>query len=235
MAKEAKPDPKEQNRIQLMQLLQNKAALKQDIAQDIEAVFLELKENIKLELEALRKLVPDERVRLFFKERGHHEIHVYIGSDVLVFSLHHNVFRLPDSNPLWGTAYYQQDDRRGYFGVIYVYNFLAESLIQNRLEDSGYLISRFFVNHERHFFVEGTTQLASLFRDTERNQWNSGICSLVVQMTFAYALSFDLYIPPYELQDEISVNQMHYMGETLKLQTGKRLGFKFKSEDSDIS
>jgi nitrogen fixation protein len=54
-------------------------------------------------------------------------------------------------------------------------------------------------------------------------------------MTFAYALSFDLYIPPYEIQDEISVNQMHYMGETLKLQTGKRLGFKMRSEDTDIS
>ncbi len=235
MANEQKIDPKQQNRLQLTQLLQNKAALKQDIAEDAEAVFLNLKETIKSELVALRAIVPDDRVRLHFKERGEYEIHVYIGSDVLVFSLHHNVFRLPDHNPLWGTGYFQQNEQRGYFGVIYVYNFLAESLIQNRLDDSGYLISRLFVNHEKHFFIEGRTQLSGIFRDTERHQWNDDICALVVQMTFAYALSFDLYIPPYEIQDEISVNQMHYMGETLKLQTGKRLGFKMKSEDTEIS
>lgn len=235
MAENQTPDPKEQNRVHLTQLLQSKAGLKQDIAEDAQTVFNELKAQIKIELDALRKLVPDPRVRLHFKERGSQEIHVYIGSDVLVFSLHNNVFRLPDSNPLWGTAYFQQDERNGYFGVIYVYNFLAESLIQNRLDDSGYLISRLFVNFDKHFFIEGRTQLSGIFRDTERHQWNAEICALVVQITFAYALSFDLYIPPYEIQDEITVNQMHYMGETLKLQTGKRLGFKMKSEDTDIS
>lgn len=226
-------DPIVQNRQQLTQLLINKSALKQDIAQETELVFKELKETIKSELEALRALVPDERVRLYFKERGEFEIHVYVGSDVLVFSLHQNVFRLPDSNPLWGTGYFQHDERHGYFGVIYVYNFLAESLLQNRLSDSGYLISRIFLNKDKHFFVEGRTQLAALFRDTERQQWNPQICALIVQMCFAYVLSFDLFIPPYELQDEITVNQMHYMGESLKIQTGKRLGFKMKSDEPE--
>lgn len=231
----AKVNPNEQNRKQLLALLQNKAALKQDIASDSESIFAELKNTIKKELDELRKLVPDERVRLHFKERGDYEIHVYIGSDVLVFSLHHNVFRMPDSNPLWGTSYFQKDEKKGYFGVIYIYNFLAESLIQNRLEDTGYLISRLFINHEKHFMVEGRTQLAAVFRDPERHVWNEAVSVLVAQMTFAYALSFDLYIPPYDIQDEITVNQMHYMGETLKLQTGKRLGFKMSAEDGDIS
>jgi len=39
MAKQEQLNPKEQNRLQLTQLLQNKAALKQDIAADAEAVF----------------------------------------------------------------------------------------------------------------------------------------------------------------------------------------------------
>ena len=233
MEEQEKKDPIAENRNHLTQLLINKSALKQDIAHESELVFQELKSCIKQELEALRVLVPDERVRLFYKERGDYEIHVYVGSDVLVFSLHQNVFRLPDNNPLWGTGYFQHDERHGYFGGIYVYNFLAESLIQNRLSDSGYLISRIFLNNDRHFFVEGRSQLSSLFRDTERSQWNPQICSLVVQRSFAYVLSFDLYIPPFELQDEITVNQMHYMGETLKLQTGKRLGFKMKSDDAE--
>ncbi|NBU48164.1 MAG: hypothetical protein EBS34_12150 [Flavobacteriales bacterium] len=234
MEDEKSTDPIAQNRQQLTQLLVNKSALKQDIAQETEMVFNELKATIKSELQALRALVPDERVRLYFKERGDYEIHAFIGSDVLVFSMHQNVFRLPDSNPLWGTGYFQHDERHGYFGVIYVYNFLAESLLQNRLSDSGYLISRIFLNKDNHFFVEGRTQLAALFRDTERQQWNPQIASLVVQICFAYVLSFDLYIPPYELQDEITVHHMHFMGESLKLQTGKRLGFKMKTDDPEL-
>jgi len=235
MEEQESTDPIAQNRNHLTQLLLNKSALKQDIAHESVVIFNELKAQIKLELEALRTLVHDDRVRLYFKERGDYEIHVYIGSDVLVFSLHQNVFRLPDNNPLWGTAYFQSEERHGYFGIIYVYNFLAESLIQNRLSDSGYLISRIFLNKDRHFFVEGRTQLAALFRDTERNLWSPSICALAVQISFAYVLSFDLYIPPFDLQEEITVNQMHYMGESLKLQTGKRLGFKMKSDDPDLA
>lgn len=235
MKEQTPKDPVEQNRSHLTQLLVNKAALKQDIAQETLTVFNDLKAAIKKELEALRVLVPDPRVRLFQQENGDFEIHVYVGSDVLVFSLHHNVFRLPDNNPLWGTAYFQHDERHGYFGVIYIYNFLAESLIQNRMADSGYLISRLFFNQDRHFFADGRSQLAALFRDPERNQWNQQICSLVIQMSFAYVLSFDLFIPPYELQDEITVNEMRFMGETLKLKTAKRLGFKMKSEDTETA
>lgn len=235
MAKAKASDPASDNRVRLQQLLLQKAALKQDIADDAESVFKEIKKSIKVELEALRELVPDKRVRLHFQERGDYEIHVFVGSDVLVFSLHQNVFRLPDTNPLWCTPYFETDERKGYFSVIHVYNFLAESLLQNRLDDSGYLISRIFVNHDRHFFVEGRTQLSAIFRDTARNAWSDAVCTLVVQMCFAYAMSFDLYIPPYEMQEEISVNQMHYMGETLKLQTGKRLGFRMKSDEADIS
>ena len=67
-------DPIAQNRQQLMQLLTNKSALKQDIAHETELVFTELKATIKSELESLRVLVPDERVRLYFKERGEFEI-----------------------------------------------------------------------------------------------------------------------------------------------------------------
>lgn len=129
-------DPIAENRNHLTQLLINKSALKQDIAHESELVFQELKSCIKQELEALRVLVPDERVRLFYKERGDYEIHVYVGSDVLVFSLHQNVFRLPDNNPLWGTGYFQHDERHGYFGgytcIIFLQNpsFKTDFLIQ---------------------------------------------------------------------------------------------------------
>ncbi|MEN9699086.1 MAG: hypothetical protein RLZZ301_284 [Bacteroidota bacterium] len=224
-----------QNRTQLVDLLLHKAALKQDIAADCEKVFEELRAVVTTELAALQSQVSDERVRLYIKERGEFEFHVYIGSDVLVFSLHPNVFRLPDHNPLWGTAYFKANSNNGYFGTIHVYNFLAESLLQNRLDDQGYLIARIFINHERHFFIEGKGSLGATFSDPQNMLLSTQLIQLISQMAFAYVLQFDLFIPPFEYMDEISVGQFHMMGELLKLKTGKRLGFRMKADESEIS
>ncbi|MEN9742892.1 MAG: hypothetical protein RLZZ65_697 [Bacteroidota bacterium] len=235
MKKKAEVNPLEANRQQLIDLLMHKSALKQDIADDQERVFSELKALIEQEIAALKAVITDERVRLFVKDRGDHEFHVYIGSDVLVFNLHHNVFKLPDSNPLWGTAYFKTNPNNGYFGTIHIYNFLAESLQQNRLDDQGYLLARIFINHERHFFIEGKGPLGYTFSDPQHMLLSAEMLQLIAQMSFAYALQFDLYIPPFELMDEVSVGQIYVMGEQLKLRTAKRLGFKMSSDAPEIS
>jgi hypothetical protein len=235
MKKKAAANPLEANRQQLIDLLMHKSALKQDIADDLEVVFDDLRKLIETEINALKEVITDERVRLFIKDRGDHEFHVYIGSDVLVFNLHHNVFRLPDSNPLWGTSYFKSQPNNGYFGTIHIYNFLAESLQQNRLDDQGYLLARIFVNHERHFFIEGKGSLGYTFSDPQHMILSAEMLQLIAQMSFAYALQFDLYIPPFELMDEVSVGQIYVMGEQLKLRTAKRLGFKMSADESEIS
>jgi len=227
-------DPLEANRAQLLKLLLDKSALKQDIAEDCEKVFESFKERIKVELDTLQKSITDPRIRLSFVDKGKFEIHVYIGSDVLVFNLHQNVFRLPDNNPLWGTNYFSKNENNGYFGIINVYNFLAESFLQNRMDDRGYLIGRIFINHERHFMIEGKGAIVAHFRDPQHLLLNDQLTGVIVQMVFAYALQFDLYIPPFEYYSEVSVAQIQYIGETLKLQTAKRLGFKMSDEDNEI-
>ena len=235
MKKKDANDPIAANRQQLIDILLHKSALKQDIADDLEVVFAQLRQLIEQEFVALKQVVTDERVRLFIKDRGDHEFHVYIGSDVLVFNLHHNVFRLPDSNPLWGTSYFKSQPNNGYFGTIHIYNFLAESLQQNRLDDQGYLLARIFVNHERHFFIEGKGSLGYTFSDPQHMLLSAEMLQLIAQMSFAYALQFDLYIPPFELMDEVSVGQIYVMGEQLKLRTAKRLGFKMSTDETEIS
>jgi hypothetical protein len=224
----------EENRKIILDLLLNKSALKQNIADDCEKIFMEFKSVIQKELEALKKHVQDDRIRLSAKEKGHFEIHVYIGSDVLVFHLHNNVFRLPDDNPLWGTRYLKENDNHGYFGIIYIYNFLAESFIQNRLNDRGYLIGRLFINQERHFMMEGKGQLGYLFRDIENIALSDELIGLIVQSSFAFALEFDLLIPPYEYVAELSVEEMQVISNNLQLQTGKRVGFKMKTDEHGI-
>jgi hypothetical protein len=226
-------NPTENNRAQILQVLLDKSVLKQDISNDSEKVFALLKAHIKIELAELQKSVTDKRVRLSFHEKGEAEIHVYVGSDVLVFTLHSNVFRLPDSNALWGTSYFKEDENHGYFGVIYIYNFLAQSFLQNRLNDSGYLIGRILINHERHFLVEGKGTLGRLFQDPQNMELNEQIIGLIVQLSFHYALTFDLLVPPFEVMEELSVSQIQQIGDELKLKTAKRLGFKRSSEESE--
>lgn len=221
------------NREHLLKLLLDKSALKQDVADDCEKVFMSFKKAICKELDALKLKIKDPRIRLNYEDKGEHEIHAYIGSDVLVFNLHRNVFKMPDNDPLWGTAYFRSNENNGYFGIINIFNFLAESFLQHRINDSGYLIGRIFINHERHFYVEGKGHLGSLFRDTQNSVLNDEVIAAIVQLAFAYALQFDLHIPPFDYFSEITVEQIQLMGESLKLETAKRLGFKMKSEESE--
>ena len=224
----------DENRKIILDLLLNKSALKQDIADDCENIFQVFKTTIKEEIEALQQKIKDPRVRLFAKEKGVYEFHVFVGSDVLVFHLHNNVFKMPDDNPLWGTKYLKEDEENGYFGIIYIYNFLAESFIQNRVNNSGYLIGRLFVNKSRHFMMEGKGQLGYLFRDIENVELTGDLIKLIIQSAFAYALQFDLLVPPFDFVQELSVGEIQVISNNLQLQTGKRLGFKFKNEETDF-
>ena len=111
-------------RSKIIDLLINKAAIKQDIADYSKSVLESFKQAIQSELTAFRKEVNDARVRLKFNDKGKHEFIVYIGSDVLVFQLHRNIFRLPDEHELWESDYLKSNGANGYFGIINIYNFL---------------------------------------------------------------------------------------------------------------
>jgi len=91
---------KHERREAIIDLLLNKAAMKQDVADYSEGVFESFKVVVQDELRELRDKVDDSRVRLTFEDKGKFEFRVSIGSDTLVFQLHSNIFRLPDDNPL---------------------------------------------------------------------------------------------------------------------------------------
>lgn len=221
------------NRDILIKLLQQKAALKQDIASDGEKAFLLLKKIIKEELESLNTKIKDKRIRLFCEDKGKFEIHVYVGSDVLVFHLHNNVFRLPDDDGMWNDPYFRDNENNAYFSLLYIYNFLAESLIQNRVSDLGYLIGRVMINKEQHFYTEGNGQLGVLFRNPAQMELNEESMRLIIQVSFAHAIGFDLLVPPYQLMSEMEVDQLNQISNDLQLKTGKRLGFKQKGEEDE--
>jgi len=214
----------------IIDLLSTKAALKQDIASFSESVLDQLKRLAEAEVEDLRGHISDERVRLKIQDNGTHEFMIFVGSDVLVFQLHQNVFRMPDESGVWKTSYMQENPDRGYFGVINIYNFLAESFEQHRMNDEGYLIGRIFMNFEKHFLVEGKGQLGFLFNDLVNMELSDEKALHIIRVAMKFAIEFDLITPPYTMIQEVSLFQIQAISSDLKLSTGKRVGFKFSSE-----
>lgn len=224
----------EERREKIVDLLVNKAALKQDVADYSEKVMERFKRIIQEELDVLRTFINDQRVRLEYKNKGKYEFRVSVGSDALVFQLHTNIFRFPDEHALWDSKYLKENSANGYFATINVYNFLAESVEKRRSNDAGYLIGRLFLNHEEHFIVEGKGQLDSLFRDLENSELTDEVISQVFHASLSFAINFDLVTPPYELVQEVSLMQINAISSDLQLATGKRLGFKFSANDKEI-
>lgn len=221
------------NSKKIVDLLVEKSALKQDVYEDSHNAFNQLRELVKAEVALLKKCIDDKRIRLSIIEKSQSEFQVFIGSDVLVYQVHSNVFRLEDEHPLWKSPYLQEEPSRGFFGIIHIYNFLAESFLQNRYNDPGYLIGRIFVNKDSHFFVEGRGQLGFLFKDVEKGDWCDNSIHHIIQVSFAYALEFDLFVPPYEMVQELNVGQMQSLGNSSQAATGKRLGFRFQAEEDE--
>jgi hypothetical protein len=225
----------DQNRESILKLLLSKSALKQDVSQNTKNHFLVFKQMLRDEITNLKSKLTDERVRCQFMDKSEYEAHVFIGSDVIVFMMHTNIFKLPDNNNHWQLPYLLKEPTGGYTGMINVYNFLAESFVQNRYEDAGYLIGRVFINFQNQFFVEGKGDLGILFKDFGNLELTDKIIKHIVQCSFAYALEFDLLTPPYEVMAQVSVGQIMAIGTSLHIQTGKRLGFQFKVEENDIT
>lgn len=224
----------DQNRDKIVGLLKTKATLKQDIADYAERVFELFRVVLKSEVEFYQSQIEDDRVRLRVEEKGTHELRLFIGSDAIIFQLHRNIFKLPEDNPMWKTSYLKENEGNGFFGMINVYNFLAESFEQNRMNDPGYLLGRVFMNHQEHFMVEGKGQLGFLFRDLANSMISEDIVRKIVQVVIAHAVDFDLVTPPYEMVQQASVMQIESISSNLQVATGKRLGFRFSSEENQI-
>ncbi len=215
---------------ELGKLLEDRSLLKQDVFDKTGEIYQEFKDVIEKKLATLREEVPNERVRLKYDTNGDFETHAFIGSDVLVFNMHSNVFTFPKEHGVWKNSYVENDKDRAYCGVINIYNFLADSFLHNRLNDAGYLIGRIFVNKDAHYMVEGKGQLGFLFKDFKGSSFDEESMLKVLNAAMQHAIEFDLQTPPYENVQLVNVMQIKTLSSTQELKTGKRLGFKFKSE-----
>src|SRR5690554_3250751 len=181
---------------EVVKLLKEKSLLKQDAYAATLKGHKQLKTIVEECIIELRERIPDERVRLKFDYNGDFETHAYVGSDVLIFNMHSNIFTFPENHAVWKDSYIEEDKFRGYFGVINIYNFLADSFLQTRMNDAGYLIGRIFINKDGHFLMDGKGEFAYYYKNIRNNIFNKETITSIFEMAVKHVAEFDLHSPP---------------------------------------
>ncbi len=221
-------------RAALLEALIIKSTTKQKVYQNTKKTFIILKKVLKKLEEEYLSVVKDkvpEAILPKFKDRGSFEAEFKIGGDLLIFSMHSNVFEFDDKHPVWKTKYIEEDSMRSYCGTINIYNFLADSFKYNRNNDLGYLVARIFVNKDNHFFVEGKNQTEETVKDFAVDTISPGILRQIIETAIQFSIEFDLLVPTYENIKVATVEQMRKKITHSKMITGKRVGFSFSADD----
>jgi hypothetical protein len=220
-------------RKEIVKTLQEKSVLKQRVYDNTYEAFIKLKKllaaitrEFNSELEGA-----DKRVRLVYRENGKFDVSLKIAGDILVFSMHSNVFEFDRDHPVWKTKYIESDNNNSYSGIIHIYNFLSDSFKYTRTEDLGYLIGRIFINRENQYFVEGKRQMGMLFSNFGNEEISRESLKRILFTAMQYSLEFDLLVPPYDNVKIASVGQLQTKIQHSKVVTGKRVGFQFNSDD----
>jgi hypothetical protein len=227
------PDDSTQRKLSVVNTLRDKSVLKQRVFDNTATAFILVKDILKnLAKEVNGNLTGvDPRVRMEYTDRSNFDAQLKVAADILLFSMHSNIFQFDREHPAWKTAYIQKNKYNAYSGIINIYNFLADSFKYSRLEDLGYLIARIFINHENQYFVEGKRQMGMLFTNFGNEEFSRESLQKIVYTSINYSLEFDLLVPPYDAVKIASVGQAESKIQQTRLITGKRLGFQFNSDD----
>lgn len=213
--------------------LKEKSLLKQKVYDNTLESFLIMKDVLKSMSKEVNSNIEgsDARIKLEYTDRSSFDAQLKIAGDILLFSMHSNIFQFDREHPAWKTPYIQKNKYNAYSGIINIYNFLADSFKYSRVDDLGYLIARIFINHEKQYFVEGKRQMGLLFTNYGSEEISKPALQVIISTAIQYALEFDLLVPPYDTVKITSVGQAETKIQHSKVVTGKRLGFQFNSDD----
>ena len=200
----------------IIEKLSNKASLNQQVFDNTFSVFGNLKEV----LHEMSSEIDDAL-----------EAQLQIADDILIFSMHSNVFEFNREHIIWQNSYVRQARENSYCGMINIYNFLSDSFRYNRSADEGYLIGRIFINREMQYFVEGKRQISMRHNSFGTQRIDRAALLNIIENAIDYTVDFDLLVPPYDAVKVVTVDQLNTKIENSKMQTGKRLGYKFNSDD----
>jgi hypothetical protein len=219
----------------ILSTLSNKSLLKQQVYDNTLSAFNTLKEVLQEihEKYNARLAENDERIKLKYYENEQFEAELKVAGDLLIFTMHTNVFQFNRDHEIWKTDYVKNNVLAGFSGIISIYNFLSDSFKYKRMDDLGYLIARIFINKDNYFFVQGKRQSGFNYASLGTKKISKEILIGIIEAAIQYTLDFDLLVPPYDTVKLATVAQIRQSISDSKLRTGKRLGFQFLSDDID--
>ncbi len=217
---------------EIYELLVKKACLKQKIFDNTFEAFKTIKKILnEIAAEYNEKLKShDHRIMFEYRNAGLFQAELKVAGDLLVFYMHSNIFQFDRDHRIWSIPYIKKDPYATYSGIINIYNFLNDSFKYNRREDIGYLIARIFINKDNNYFVEGKQQMGYLSESFGSEKLDKNTLKGIIEAAILYSQKFDLLVPPYDTVKMITVEQI-LEARRQGLQTGKRLGFSFNSDD----
>jgi len=213
--------------------LKEKSVLKQKVYDNTLESFCIVKDILKSLAKEVNVYLTgiDTRIRLEYTDRSNFDAQIRVAGDILLFSMHSNIFQFDREHPAWKTSYIQKNKYNAYSGIIHIYNFLADSFKYSRQDDLGYLIARIFINHENQYLVEGKRQMGMLFSNYGNETISRQALQVIIETAIQYSLEFDLLVPPYDTIKIATVGQAEAKIQHSRVITGKRLGFQFNSDD----
>lgn len=216
----------------ILEIVEERSSTKQYVYRLTLDHFKEFKKCLQEIAAELALDVPkiDKAVEVKYQDRGEFEAELRFGGDVLIFSMHTNVFNFDAEHHIHKLQYVEEDYRRAFCGLIQVYNFLSDSIKYNRVNDIGYLIARVYVNRDHHYFVEGKRQLGFLYDDFENSILTPDQMKAIIKSAILYCLDFDLLSPPYDQVKEVTLQDKLAEYGASGISTGKRLGFQFRAD-----
>ena len=214
---------------QIFDGLKQKSTAKQAIYRNTQAAFDCLRlVSQELVVELSRKLTPlDSSVVIEYRSINDMEFHIRFSGDLLVFVMHSNIVTFPDDYGPMPSKYVEADFRRRFFGHIMAYNFMADSIKYQRLNDPGYLVGRLLININSHYYLEGVQQLELPDNDMSDNFITPEAMRLFVESSMIAAVNNDLIAPPLPEIQKISVKQKL---ENQQVSRGSKVGFSFSAE-----
>ncbi|MCJ0743061.1 hypothetical protein [Pedobacter montanisoli] len=217
---------------QILEKLESKASIKQEIYRNTVEVFALAKKVLSKTASRLHQdySVKDPSVEVFYRETNQFEAELKFSGDMLMLSMHSNIFNFEPGHSIFQTSYVKADPTLSYCGVIYLHNFLADSIKYNRLADEGMLVARILVNKEKRFIVEGEGALGFLYEVFGDDVINEETLTDILERAILLCLNNDLQLPPYAQVKDVTLHQKQSIMAASGYPTGKRLGYQFKSE-----
>jgi hypothetical protein len=211
----------------ILQLIKDKGITSIEVFNKSKIVFEGIKSILQqMEKELKLKMSPiDARVPIEYDDKGRLEVHFKVANDVLVFLMHTNIFSFDESHYVFKSSYLKEDPLRAFCGMIYVYNFLTDSVKYHRVNDRGILVARLFINKDNHFVVDGKKLLATLFNDINNDEITEEKLKQFIRAVLLQVLENDLNVPAFDSNLLTTLQDLEDTSSQTGFNTGKHFGF----------